>query len=60
MEILQSSYAPRGEGEDTLIFSCYVDLDQAFTVYTPPPPKSGIIPKSLKVSNPPKYSNSVS
>ena len=47
MEILQSSYASRGEG--TFIFSCYVDLDQASTVY---PQKisevSGIPPKLIE------------
>ena len=31
MKILQSSYAPRVG--DTLKLSCYVDLDQASTVY---------------------------
>ena len=31
MEILQSSYVPRVG--DTLKVSCYVDLDQASTVY---------------------------
>ena len=71
MEILQS-YAPRAEGggrEDTLIFSCYVDLDQASTVYhhPPPPPKekniknkqSGITKKNIESKQLQKYSNSV-
>ena len=40
MEILHSSYALRGgEGEDTLILSCYVDLDQTSLIYTPLPPQ---------------------
>ena len=34
MEILQSSYAPGGGGV-TLNISCYVDLDQAPSVYPP-------------------------
>ena len=41
MEILQSSYAPMGVGGgggDTLIFYCYVELDQTSTVYPPFPP----------------------
>ena len=62
MEILQSSYATRewarGWGRLPSIFSCYVDLDQASTVYTPPLPrknqKNQASPQtSLKVSTPP-------
>ena len=55
MDILQSCYAPRGGGGRSIpsIF-CYVDLDQASTVYPHPPKNYQASPqKSLKVSNPP-------